>query len=227
MSGGWKDLLMNPSERALSTDINRLQTFKGADLGDLWRALANTDTSGGFGDDVTPGNSTRIRGRDVARLGRDRRGAVPGVPALEPQRADPAGVLLHVRPRFGPVQRARLEPGRVPVQVRERPGDPRIRDPDDDREFVGFDPHRRDRVRAHRRRLRGGRVLGPRDGQPRRLQPDHGRVLGRHRQQGDRRATAVPGSARERRAAVFPGRSRGGSPWRWRWSRRAPPSAPT
>lgn len=60
MSGGWKDLVINPNERALSTEINRLQTFKGADMGELWRALMNTDTANGVGDDINPGFPNQV-----------------------------------------------------------------------------------------------------------------------------------------------------------------------
>ena len=60
MSGGWKDLVLNPNERILSSDMNRLQTFKEADLGELFRALFNTDADNLNGDDVQPGVAQQV-----------------------------------------------------------------------------------------------------------------------------------------------------------------------
>lgn len=42
MSSGGKQMVINTQERAVSTDINRLQAFQGETDGEDWRALANT-----------------------------------------------------------------------------------------------------------------------------------------------------------------------------------------
>src|SRR5271165_5418955 len=42
MSSGGKQMVINTQERAVSTDINRLQAFQGATDGESWRALQNT-----------------------------------------------------------------------------------------------------------------------------------------------------------------------------------------
>jgi len=42
MSTGMKEILQNPSERALSDDINRLQRFKAFDIAETWRAILDT-----------------------------------------------------------------------------------------------------------------------------------------------------------------------------------------
>jgi hypothetical protein len=42
MSSGFKEMVWNPSERAVSNDLNRGQTFKGADLAELFRAICDT-----------------------------------------------------------------------------------------------------------------------------------------------------------------------------------------
>jgi hypothetical protein len=42
MSSGGKQMVINTQERAVSTDINRLQAFQGAADGESWRALQNT-----------------------------------------------------------------------------------------------------------------------------------------------------------------------------------------
>jgi hypothetical protein len=52
MSSGAKTLVMNPLERALSTDINRLQNFADASVAEVLRAILNTKV--GF-DDVNAG----------------------------------------------------------------------------------------------------------------------------------------------------------------------------
>ena len=41
MAGGMKELVLNSQERAISTDINRLQKFKGADIAELFRYFLN------------------------------------------------------------------------------------------------------------------------------------------------------------------------------------------
>lgn len=45
MSGGMKEIVFNPSERAVSSDVLRLQYFKGADVAELFRALMDTSTT--------------------------------------------------------------------------------------------------------------------------------------------------------------------------------------
>jgi hypothetical protein len=52
MSSGNKEIVMNPLERAVSTDINRAQNFQGAMLSELFRALISTSAGT---DDVQAG----------------------------------------------------------------------------------------------------------------------------------------------------------------------------
>lgn len=63
MPGGFQELVINPNERALSTDIMRLQRFKGRDVAEIFRAAidsyAGTDDldAGGLFSPVTTQNS--------------------------------------------------------------------------------------------------------------------------------------------------------------------------
>lgn len=43
--GGWRSMVINTQERAVSTDINRLQRFKEQDLAELFRHMFNTSVS--------------------------------------------------------------------------------------------------------------------------------------------------------------------------------------
>lgn len=45
MSGGMREMILNPLERALSVDLNRLQKFKGGDIAELLRYWFNVSTS--------------------------------------------------------------------------------------------------------------------------------------------------------------------------------------
>lgn len=68
MSGGMKEMLINPLERALSVDVNRLQKFKSADIAEFFRywfdVSTSSDNSGGLGTEPS-GIETPLRAEIV------------------------------------------------------------------------------------------------------------------------------------------------------------------
>lgn len=66
MPGGWKRMVINGQERAVSADVNRLQAFLGQGLGEMMRAMLSTscgtedDDAGGLSALVTTGMQAEI-----------------------------------------------------------------------------------------------------------------------------------------------------------------------
>lgn len=86
---GWERLVINPNERAISTDIIRLQAFKGADAAEIWRALldtsSNTDNLDASSFGTSPGGGSTSQTSPVSAAVLNGLAVIPAVGSLSLQ----------------------------------------------------------------------------------------------------------------------------------------------